>query len=121
MAKTRKELNTLKNEYETLANKLNELTADEIKEVIGGAHGPIQAGSGSMIHAPTFTESFSEEIKPSQTKGWFGTAICNNINLTGSTFAKTPDYTDSGYVLSGEDGTNNANRKMRDAKITDII
>ena len=36
MAKTQEELNQLKNEYETLNNKLNELTEDELKSVTGG-------------------------------------------------------------------------------------
>ena len=36
MAKTQEELNQLKTEYETLNNKLKELTDDELKLVIGG-------------------------------------------------------------------------------------
>ncbi|MDO4940795.1 MAG: bacteriocin [Erysipelotrichaceae bacterium] len=36
MKKTEKELNELKQEFTTLTNKLNELTEDELKEVIGG-------------------------------------------------------------------------------------
>ena len=36
MAKTQEELNQLKEEYETLSNKLSELTEDEIKIVSGG-------------------------------------------------------------------------------------
>ena len=36
MAKTQDELNQLKTEYETLTNKLKELTEDELKIVIGG-------------------------------------------------------------------------------------
>ena len=35
--KTQEELKELKNEYETLNNKLKELSEDELKEVIGGA------------------------------------------------------------------------------------
>ena len=38
MAKTQEELNQLKTEYETLNNKLNELTEDELKLVTGGAN-----------------------------------------------------------------------------------
>ena len=38
MAKTKEELNELKNEYETLNNKLNELSEDELKLVTGGAN-----------------------------------------------------------------------------------
>ena len=36
MAKTQEELNELKNEYETLNNKLKELTDDELTQVTGG-------------------------------------------------------------------------------------
>ena len=36
MAKTQEELNTLKAEYETLNNKLKELSDDELKTVVGG-------------------------------------------------------------------------------------
>ena len=36
MAKTQEELNQLKNEYETLNNKLKELTDEELKQVTGG-------------------------------------------------------------------------------------
>ena len=36
MAKTKEELNQLKAEYETLNNKLKELTEDELLEVTGG-------------------------------------------------------------------------------------
>ena len=36
MAKTKEELNQLKTEYETLNNKLKELTEDELREVTGG-------------------------------------------------------------------------------------
>ena len=36
MAKTQEELNELKNEYETLNNKLRELSEEELNVVIGG-------------------------------------------------------------------------------------
>ena len=36
MTKTKEELNTLKQEFESLTNKLQELTDDELKLVIGG-------------------------------------------------------------------------------------
>lgn len=76
MAKTKEELIILKTEYEELNNKLKELSEDELKQVIGGTHGPIYPGSGSMIHAPTFDESISEgDINPSSTKGWFSSPI----------------------------------------------
>ena len=38
MPKTKEELSTLKQEYESLNNKLKELTNEELKQVIGGAH-----------------------------------------------------------------------------------
>ena len=37
MAKTKEELNQLKQEYESLNNKLKELTEDELQIVVGGA------------------------------------------------------------------------------------
>ena len=40
--KTKEELKELKNEYETLNNKLKELTEDELKEVVGGTIGDWQ-------------------------------------------------------------------------------
>ena len=36
MAKTKEELNELKNEYETLTAKLKELSEEELKEISGG-------------------------------------------------------------------------------------
>ena len=41
MAKTQEELNQLKTEYETLTNKLQELTEDELKQVTGGYPDPL--------------------------------------------------------------------------------
>ena len=38
MAKTKEELNTLKEEYEALSVKLKELTDDELMQVTGGEH-----------------------------------------------------------------------------------
>ncbi|MCQ2911634.1 MAG: hypothetical protein MJ244_05525 [Clostridia bacterium] len=38
MAKTKEELNNLKQELETLTTKLQELTEDELKLVTGGGH-----------------------------------------------------------------------------------
>ena len=40
MAKTNEELNELKQEYESLATKLQELTEDELKQVAGGYPDP---------------------------------------------------------------------------------
>ena len=41
MAKTQEESNTLKNEYETLNNKPNELSEDELGYVTGGNYGGV--------------------------------------------------------------------------------
>lgn len=38
MAKTKEELNTLKQEYESLNNRLKELDDDELKQVTGGTN-----------------------------------------------------------------------------------
>ena len=40
MPKTKEELKELKEEYETLNNKLQELTEDELKQVTGGNTSP---------------------------------------------------------------------------------
>lgn len=37
MTKTQEELNTLKQEYESLTNKLKELTEEELIQVVGGS------------------------------------------------------------------------------------
>ena len=92
MAKTKEELQQLKKEYETLNNKLSQLSENELQEVIGGElvsqeivgfhninsgiNGNLQ--SGSMIHAPTFDDTNGNGgINPNSTKGWFGS---NNQN-----------------------------------------
>ena len=46
MAKTKEELDTLRIEYETLNNKLNELTDDELKIVAGGKSVPNNQEAG---------------------------------------------------------------------------
>ena len=38
MAKTKEELQALKDEYKTLTVKLQELTEDELKQVVGGVN-----------------------------------------------------------------------------------
>lgn len=43
MAKTKEELNVLKEEFETLNKKLVELTEEELSQVMGGKTLPIQA------------------------------------------------------------------------------
>ena len=57
--KTQKELNQLKTEYESLANKLQELTEDELKQVIGGKDIP---GLQAIGPAPLFS-SISENVE----------------------------------------------------------
>ena len=49
MAKTKEELNQLKTEYETLNNKLNELSEDEFKEITGGNWWPEYHGEDGFI------------------------------------------------------------------------
>ena len=39
--KTKKELNALKEEVETVSKKLHELTDEELKQVVGGQYGDI--------------------------------------------------------------------------------
>ena len=41
MAKTQEELNAIKEDVETLNNKLNELTEEELAQVTGGATGQV--------------------------------------------------------------------------------
>ena len=72
MTKTNEELQKLKAEYETLTTKLQELTEDEYKQVVGGTRG-IDCGTGSMVHTPKFGATvIEEEISPTSTKCWFG-------------------------------------------------
>ena len=51
MAKTQEELKTLKTEYETLNNKLKELSDDELKTVVGG-------GTDYWLGMEALTEGF---------------------------------------------------------------
>ena len=53
MAKTQEELNELKNEYETLNNKLQELTEDELMQVTGG----VFALEGKVAEVKNFLEN----------------------------------------------------------------
>ena len=53
MSKTQEELNQLKIEYETLNNKLKELSEDELNEVIGGNETPEQ-GSTKYTKCPIY-------------------------------------------------------------------
>lgn len=43
MAKTKEELKTLKEEYESFKNKMKELTDDEITQIVGGYNGFIDS------------------------------------------------------------------------------
>ena len=49
MAKTQEELNQLKTEYETLNNKLKELTDDELIQVTGGEHQVNKPGTDFVL------------------------------------------------------------------------
>ena len=53
MAKTKEELNTLKQECEALNNKLNELTSEELEEVAGGNWADILKKIGEGLHSTT--------------------------------------------------------------------
>ena len=50
MPKTKEELNKLREEYKTLSVKLKELTADELKQVIGGVEFVTPGGEGQFEH-----------------------------------------------------------------------
>ena len=47
--KTKEELNTLKQEFESLTNKLQELTDDELKLVIGGTAKWVYTVGGALV------------------------------------------------------------------------
>ena len=46
MAKTQEELNTLKNEYESLTTKLKELSEEELQQVFGGGDNAVELVDG---------------------------------------------------------------------------
>ena len=54
--KTKEELNTIKEEVETLSKKLRELTEDELKQVTGGGWYPYRDDKGHI--------NFSCTVKP---------------------------------------------------------
>ena len=54
MAKTQEELNSLKEEVETLNNKLKELTDEELKQVTGGIERPVLEPSVIEVFRPFF-------------------------------------------------------------------
>lgn len=71
--KTKEELQELKMEYETLNQKLAELSEDELKQVVGGEHNGILATPGTMIHASSYDDVIGGGgIVPSSTQAWFG-------------------------------------------------
>ena len=58
MAKTQEELNQLKTEYETLNNKLKELTEEELNMVTGGILGiPSVSADNTNCIQPSFTSN----------------------------------------------------------------
>ena len=59
MAKTKEELSTLKQEYETLTNKLKELNDDELMQITGG----IATSSPIMIQVGQFLQLAPAMVK----------------------------------------------------------
>ena len=70
MAKTKEELNALKNEYEALNNKLQELTEDELMLVTGGNWFDVlkKIGEGTRSIAESILKS-SNVVSPEETLG----------------------------------------------------
>ena len=62
MAKTKEELNQLKSEFETLNNKLKELTKDELKKITGGEPGPTPTPCPEPTPSPTESDVGDSEI-----------------------------------------------------------
>ena len=71
--KTQEELTQIKTEYETLNNKLKELTDDELKEITGGTNfmgiiqGTIAVGTTGIIMglvSPQSTNTADKETEP---------------------------------------------------------
>ena len=52
--KTPEELNALKEEVETLSEKLHELTEEELEQVVGG----FEPGSSAKIRLPTYATDY---------------------------------------------------------------
>ena len=61
MSKTKEELNELKEEVETLDEKLHELTEEELAQVVGGKSGP---PSAAFINTVTLISSDPTLLKP---------------------------------------------------------
>lgn len=69
--KTKEELNALKKEAEILCNKLNELTDDELREVVGGegsSYDNMFDGCSSLEKAPVLP---AQKLEPSCYNGLF--------------------------------------------------
>ena len=67
--KTKEELNALKEEVETLNEKLHELTEDELEQVAGGTDitlekASVRLGETGVVLCPTDTRSFTPTISP---------------------------------------------------------
>ena len=62
MAKTQEELNAIKEDVETLNNKLNELTDEELAQVTGGSKKAdiISIATGMIIEIKTGVDEFVE-------------------------------------------------------------
>ena len=59
MAKTKEELNQLKNKFETLKAELRELSEEELKCVIGGANVQNENGTITLLKGQCYYDSYS--------------------------------------------------------------
>lgn len=64
MAKTKEELQTIKEEFETIATKLSELNEDELKEISGGMRNVIEALKNQLTPLNQGLISFKNNKKP---------------------------------------------------------
>ena len=87
MTKTKEELNELKNEYETLNNKLKELSEDELSIVTGGNNLFVPGYKGL---ACPITLPFGEDGVPTKA----GMHELNNIKID-------PKYKPIGIIANG--------------------
>lgn len=70
MSKTKEELITLKQEYETLNTKLKELSEDELNYITGGNYGigfvpQIELGVQGLVHVCEYNAIYTNEHKES--------------------------------------------------------
>lgn len=72
MAKTKEELEHIKKEFNDLSTKLSELSEDELNSVIGGNDMPTTLIKQIIDKIGVNKIDFKNDIKPTNTKGWFG-------------------------------------------------